>query len=433
MSYLPVRIRVLSLALFFMSGCTNSLPRDNVLFISIDTLRADRLGCYGYPSGSTPFLDRLAERGIVVRDTIATIPHTTPSHASILTGLFPMHHGSRDNALPVKPNMATLAGYLAREGYATGGFAAHFLLSPECSGLNQGFQTYSAPSKPGYMNAPNESGAFGIISNDSLPAGKVSETALKWLKTAPEPFFAFIHYYDCHRPHEAVSPFTEFAVPSVYDKEVALVDRAVDQIVIAILKRDLTRGLRIHVVSDHGESLGEHGLTGHGRFLYYPSVVIPWISSAYPQNTKGHISDILASTTDILPTLLSQLAIPIPETIDGIDQTGMEPNDETLRYSESATGWQNETGKRIRSVRNRRYTFIYGPETGISELYDRSMDPAETRDVGFVNAQVRTGFERFLNKWINQDTDTPANPVDVLDKPVIESLKALGYIPDEDD
>jgi arylsulfatase A-like enzyme len=423
----------LFIALFLcFSGCQIPEPSDDIVLISVDTLRADYLGAYGHIDAYSPMMDSLAQSGNQFFKVITSIPHTTPSHASIMTGLFPMHHGSRDNGIPVTQETHTLAEALQKNGYTTGGFTAHFLLSPECSGLEKGFDIYRSPPRPEYFDLPQENKKiFPIHSNESLSASQVNLEVFKWIETISTPFFLFVHYYDCHQPYQPASPFNHLDTGSAYAQEVASVDHAIHDLLVELEKSGHLKHTIVHIVADHGESLGEHHIQGHGRNLYYPALEIPWIFRDFSHETQGMIHRNQVRSIDIAPSIASQLHIPLHHIPDGSDVVGNEPLSSSMAFSESATGWQKEKGKRIRSIRTDRYTYIFGPDSGIDLLFDRETDPGEVRNQAQFQPAVRDILRDRLEEWKNQDHQNIVDPLQVLDSGMIKSLQALGYLETE--
>ncbi|MBN1550530.1 sulfatase [bacterium] len=409
-----------------------SATNPNIVLISIDTLRADYLGCYGYSRAYTPNIDRLSNQGILMHRTICSIPHTTPSHASILTGLYPKHHGSRDNAYPIQPDIMTLPEYLADYGYASAGFASHFLLSPKCSRLNKGFDHYDVPLRPNYMTFTDQNGNSAIISNKFVPAPEIVAKVRQWLPESRQPFFLFIHFYDCHRPHRTQPPFKLMDLPGSYGREVALVDQAVGHILSA-LEESTTLPTYVHLVADHGESLGEHNYRGHGTHLYFPSLEVPWIIGGLKTQLPKSITTNLAKTIDITPTILHMADANANTSFDGENILDAASSKTQYAMSESASCYSSETGKRIRSVRNDHYTLIYGPASGIRELYDETNDPAELKNLFNMKHEIVTDLLAALEVWHSDDPGVDNKPENELEPEILTELRSLGYVLESSD
>jgi arylsulfatase A-like enzyme len=397
---------------------------ENIVLISIDTLRADRLGSYGYPDGYSPTMDRLALNGQIQKTVYTVMPHTTPSHASLLTGLYPIGHGSRDNAIPLDDNVATLAQTLAAQGYDTAGSVGHFLLSAETSSLDRGFAFYRAPPQPGLESGVTEEGGivYPLISNDFRPWRIVNKHARNWMSAAQNPWFLFLHYYECHAPYLPSHPWTKIPDLHPYDGEIAGIDHAIADVLKMITANSSLETTEVVITADHGESLGEHGYTGHGINLYFPSMRVPWISG---DNTdSGSVQTGLRKIMDVMPTVLNDRNIPVPAGLDGVPDTDQI----TLVYGESPSLYPDEPQRRIRSVRNADFTLVYHRNANIRELYALQNDPGEMIDVSRRYPALKGSLTDQIETFVANDTDDLLYPEDVLEPPVKEALKALGYL-----
>jgi arylsulfatase A-like enzyme len=255
-----------ALAVAACSGSKTPDARPNVLLITLDTVRADRLGCYGYARARTPNLDALAKRGVRFERAYATVPYTLPAHASILTGLYPPAHGLHVNFQGSVPAEAqsVAAGFQAA-GYRTGALVASGVLDRRF-GLARGFDSYDDL----HDRPLNQS------SQVERPGSEVSAAAVKWLEQASsKPFFAWVHFYDAHDPYEPPEGFRDFAEP--YDGEIAFVDVQVGRLVAALERLGKLANTWIVVVADHGEAFGEHGEFGHGLLVYDSTMHVPLI------------------------------------------------------------------------------------------------------------------------------------------------------------
>src|SRR6185295_3326573 len=244
-------------------------PPPNVLLITLDTVRADRIGAYGYANAATPALDRLAREGIRFADATTQAPLTAPAHAALLTGLYPARIGVRDNATtPVPDAVTTAAEAFKSRGYRTGGFVGAFILTAPY-GFAQGFDTFDADF-PGFSDA--------LKLQVQRRGDAVVDRALQWLEgAAAQPFFGWVHLYDAHAPYDAPAPFGARFKTSPYDGEIAYVDACVGRLITALERTGRLDRTIVAVVADHGESLGEHGEQEHGMFLYEAALRIPWI------------------------------------------------------------------------------------------------------------------------------------------------------------
>jgi len=405
----------------------NQPVRSNVVLISIDTLRSDHLGAWGFPDGYSPTMDRMALRGLIRQSMFTVIPHTTPAHASLLTGLYPVHHGSRDNAFAIRKDVATLAETMKIAGYYTMGSVGHFLLSGKTSGFDRGFDSYWSPEEP--TNQPqtlkNGKRIYPLISNAFKPWKDVNRPVAQWLKTVQEPYFMFIHYYECHAPYKPENPYGKIRHLHPYDAEIAGVDKAVYNVVSMLSAAGTLDKTEIIVTADHGESLGEHGFQGHGYHLYYPSMGTPWIT--WGGRGYSGIRTNLSRILDIMPTILAHRDIPLPFNLDGkADSSGVRKV-----YGETPSLYPGEPQRRIRSIRNYRYLYINHKNAGKKQLYCTEEDPAELTNVADTLPLVSNLLTDQLSEWTDADKATVLRPEKELSPNVLNALKALGYLAEE--
>ena len=279
-----------------------AVPRDpeaNILLITLDTFRADRLGANGGPAGLTPHLDALAREGVVFRDAVSPVPMTLPAHATILTGLNPPSHGVRTNGkYLLAPGAATLAEAMRAGGYETAAFVSSFVLDGRF-GLDQGFDAYDdrLPGAVKFANLESE-----------RRAGETIEAFRTWLEgRAPgRKFFAWLHFYDPHFPYDPPEPYrsdARFATP--YDGEIAATDAAVGAVVAALKRLNLYERTLILAVGDHGEAFGEHGEDkGHTFFCYEENLRVPLLFKAPGGRPSGQTVTTRVGLADVMPTLL---------------------------------------------------------------------------------------------------------------------------------
>jgi len=399
----------------------------NVVLITIDTLRADRVGCYGYKQGRTPTLDGLARQGVLFRTVVAPTPLTLPSHCSILTGTYPMAHGVRDNVGYTLPGgETTLATTLKSHGYSTGAFVGAYVLDAR-RGLNQGFDTYSGPSP-----ATKREGDPRIVNLRTLErkAEEVVAEALEWLRTqGRKPFLVWIHLFDPHDPYEPPPRFRKL-LPDPYDGEIAYADYALGQVIEYLKAQGIYDRTLVVATSDHGESFGEHGEFAHGYYIYDTTLLVPLIIKApadlaiAPRSIGGPVRSI-----DIPPTILQFLRIPVPPTMQGTGLLSLIFGKRDYRrppdaYSE--TYYPNQFGwSALRSVRQRRFKYIDAPKP---ELYDLLADPQELHNLFGRNRAMALELKSQLGALVARSVSeqrprgTPVSPVDV------ELLKSLGYL-----
>ena len=281
-------------------------PPPNVLLVTIDTLRADHVGAYGYSAAATPVLDELAHRGVRFASVESAAPLTGPSHATILTGQYPPRHGVRENvSFLLEPGQTTLATRLRRRGYHTGAFVGAYPVAAGF-GFGQGFDHFSE----GLHANP------GIGQGAERPANEVADAAVDWLRAAAPPFFAWVHFYDPHAPYAPPPPFRERFADRPYDGEIAFTDEQLGRVVGALREAGHAEDTLVLVLADHGEGLREHEEAGHGILIYESTLRVPLIVSG-PGVPRGLVVNDAVGTVDVVPTLLALLGLEAPADLPG--------------------------------------------------------------------------------------------------------------------
>lgn len=391
-------------------------PKQNVLLITIDTLRADRLSCYGSQRPLTPNIDRLASRGALFRFAIAHTPTTLPSHTNILLGTTPVYHGVHDNLnFVVAEDFLTLAEYLQDNGYETGAFVGSYLLDHRF-GLSQGFKTYD----------DNYSRPHGQkLANLERPAGEVVKAALEWLRDRRPPWFLWIHCYDPHDPYDPPEPFkTEYA-QDLYNGEVAYVDASLKPLVDLIETDSLRKSTTVIFTADHGEALGEHGEETHGFLAYNSTLWVPLIIVS-PGTKSQEISE-LVSHVDLFPTISELLSLRKPENLQGLSLVPLlEKKQLPPRpvYFESLYPYYNRGWAPIRGFYQEGLKFIDSP---IPELYDVKKDFTEKQNL--IRSGTAAKYKSYLSGLIADLTGSQAQTAATkADRERLEKLRSLGYI-----
>jgi arylsulfatase A-like enzyme len=308
----------------------------DVFLITIDTLRADHVHCYGYEAIQTPALDGLAKDGVRFSQAFTPSPITNTSHASILTGLLPSSHGVTDFAVPLAPTHPTLAELLKGKGYHTAAFIGAVILDSMtlAPGLDRGFDFYD--------NFPEHSQSKSRWGRVERRGADVVQHAESWMTAhAAGSHFVWIHLYDPHDPYEPPPPFSQTYKDRLYDGEIAYADSALDGFIGYLKKTGRYDNALIIVVGDHGEGLGEHHEDTHGIFLYDSTTHVPLILKtpikAPAQNRHAQVVKAQVRTTDILPTIVDWLGIPPPSRLDGVSLKqyieGNEEKDRTFAIS----------------------------------------------------------------------------------------------------
>jgi arylsulfatase A-like enzyme/uncharacterized protein HemY len=396
----------------------------NVILITLDTCRADRLGCYGFSEIETPTIDGFAERGIRFEDCISQTPLTLPSHTSIFTGTVPFFHGVRDNGgFIVPPELKTMAEVFKDGGYATAAFVAAYVLDSKW-GLNQGFDYYFDRF---------DLSKFEKISLDSVqrPANEVIDEALKWLEANKrKKFFTWVHLYDPHTPYQPPEPFKSRYAKNPYAGEIAFADSQLARLWGWLESAGLAQNSILVFAADHGESLGEHRESTHGFFVYQEAIHVPLIFVTPFPKLRRVTSTAVVSLIDVMPTVLEMTGLPRPPEVQGQSLVPLffHPRREASGYAYSETyypryhfGWSE-----LRSLQDGRHKLIIAPDR---ELYDLAADPDEARNIAPVDNRTLASLEAAAARYIEKFSRN-SHQIDVrkIDEETREKLAALGYI-----
>jgi arylsulfatase A-like enzyme/Flp pilus assembly protein TadD len=401
----------------------DNVSRPGVFLITIDTLRADHVHCYGYDQIRTPALDLLAEQGIRFTQAFTPSPITNSAHTSIMTGLLPSSHGVSDFGVPLAAKYPTLAELLAKGGYQTAAFIGAVILDSKnlAPGLDRGFEFYD-----NFPEITKTKSRWGRLERRGM---EVEQRAESWLNTHPDgTHFVWVHFYDPHDPYEPPPPYSEIYKDRLYDGEIAYADSALGHFLAYLKKQGWYEGAMIVVVGDHGEGLGEHHEDTHGIFLYDSTTHVPLIVKLPNEREAGRTVEGQVRTTDIMPTILSLLGIAAPANLDGdsLEQflTGVEAAPRTV-FGETEYplrfGWAP-----LRSIRKEGFKFIEAPKP---ELYDLRADPGESHN----HYEPWDGTVQKLRKALAELSvkSPPAlgktSPAAVSES-TIDELHALGYL-----
>ncbi len=392
--------------------------RPNLLLVTVDTMRADRLGAYGWTRAATPAIDALARRGVLFESAFTISPVTLPAHASILTGRLPSRHGIRGNSFyTLRDGEVTLPQVLQAEGYRTGAVVAAAVLDRRF-GLNRGFAVYD-DEMPGL-----QTGAL-IAERD---AASVVSRALAWLGDVPNsvPFFFWVHLFDPHHPYAPAEPVGSSFRDAPYDGEIAYADREIARLLSALESQGVLRNTLILLTSDHGESLGEHGEDTHGVFLYDSTLRVPLIVAGpgVPSNVRR--SGAPVSLVDVLPTVLGRLNVAPPPDLDGIDLFASNLSRREFVYAETYLPRDFYNWSPLQALRSSGMKFVKAPSP---ELYDLRDDPSETDN----RAQGREGLVAELTRSIDETqpgSNVSADESGLLtpDAEFARRLESLGYV-----
>lgn len=410
-------------AVLWWSTATRVLPTGvlkgaNVLVITIDTLRADRVGSYGSRRDLTPNLDRLASEGVLVERAYAHVPLTLPSHASILTGEYPFRHGVRDNgSFRVAPGQATLGTLLKRSGYTTGAFVGAFVLDSRF-GLNQGFDVYD--DRYGVQTT------FADFYYLERPAEQVTGPAARWIEAQHGPWFAWIHLFDPHAPYAAPPAYVRAHPGDRYGAEIAYTDATLGAFIERLRAAGRLDHTLVVVTADHGESLGEHGERTHGLFAYDATLRVPLIFWARgvipPRIARGPVRHV-----DIVPTIADLVGVTAPAGLDGASARlllGGAEQDVGPSYFEAldanlTRNWAPLTGVTAGGVK-----YV---ELPLPELYDLERDPAEAHNRARAEPQKTSALAAILHR-VTAGALPASGTARRPDPETAERLRALGYV-----
>jgi arylsulfatase A-like enzyme/Flp pilus assembly protein TadD len=401
--------------------------KPNVILITIDTVRADHIGCYGATNVQTPTLDALAHDGIVFERAISQVPLTWPSHAAILTGTYPFQNGVQDfTGQPLDQRFRSVAQVFKQQGYVTGALVSAFVLDRSW-GLARGFDFYDDAFAPEVFQQKD----IGLVDRK---AGESITRALRWLntgwmqKTPRRPFFFWLHLYDPHSPYDPPEPFRTQYRGHLYDGEIAYADHELGRLMAWLKQSRLYDSSLIVMLSDHGESLGEHGEKEHGFFIYNSTVHVPLIVK--PPAGSGFRPGRVAKpveTTAVAPTLLRLAGLKGEEkqfqssSLLGGTATSEDPTYSESFYSFSSFGWSP-----LHALQTSRYHYIEAPTP---ELYDVVADPGEKNNLAPLQAATVAVLEDKLQTLLRKNPFQPAESAGAaLSADALEKLRALGYV-----
>ena len=412
---------VLTAGLVFVPGLRAAVkPQPNVVFITIDTLRADHLGCYGYKQIRTPNIDALAAESFRFERAYTPVPVTLPAHTAIFTGTYPTLSGMHDfSGNKLSSKQSTLASVLKEQGYITSAVIGSAVLDSRF-GLNQGFDFYYDHFDFNRLQESN-------LEEMERPGNVVADVALDWLaKNSQSKFFLWMHLYDPHYPYRPPAPYSEEYRDRLYDGEIAFADAQVGRLVAFLKTKSLYRNTLIVLTGDHGESLGEHGEKTHGFFIYNATLHVP-VLIHLPSSTSGKAVAELVSLTDLMPTVLQELKVDVPAQVQGRSLLPLltEKNDARSLYAETFLPRLHFNWSELRSVETEKFQFIEAPKP---ELYDLAADPGETHNLYGEKKAVAGELQARLNTLVRQySADQELAEKTGLDPALMERLKSLGY------
>lgn len=395
----------------------------NVILITIDTLRADHLACYGYKEIQTPTIDALAHDGVLFRRAISQVPLTWPSHAAILTGSYPFQNGVQDfTGHPLSSDFRSVAQAFQQSGYTTAAVVSSFVLDRSW-GLARGFAYYD----DAFSAKTFQEKGIGLVDRK---AGDSVSHALAWLKrTQKRPFFLWLHLYDPHSPYDPPEPFRTEYRDHLYDGEIAYADHELGRMLSWLKQSGIYDRSLIVLLSDHGESLGEHGESEHGFFVYnatinIPLIVKPTVQSGIPHDELKQLVETIA----VAPTLLHLAGLhdQIEKQFQRRNLFDRDSDQNAPAYSETFYPFSSFGWSPLHSLETSRYHYIEAPRP---ELYDLNSDPGEGNNIAATQPEVATVLKDQLKQLLTKTRSEPSSQTSTgtLNPDASQKLRALGY------
>jgi len=430
----------------WLSGCTkiSSHKKPNIILISIDTLRPDHMGCYGYSRPTSPVMDQFASEGLLFEDVTSPSPWTLPAHGSMLTGLYPNRHALKSHNVSLPKDIITLADVLQKQEYTTTEIINSDYLSKRY-GMNRGFTNYMYVVEKAHQVEPSQ----------------VEDKAKLWLSNSQtQPFFLFLHYFDVHsdycsqakyekiflRPYKgkfdgrtsqlrfyrdaqiALEQTDGEHLVDLYDAGIKQMDDGLDRLFSFLKSKGLYDNTYVIITSDHGEEFLDHGSVLHGRTQFQEMIKAPLIIQG-PGIPKCKRIKYAASLVDLMPTILSMANAPIPPSLDGIDLSPLWTEKNTSmpnRYIFAGADHNNKVYDTKQAVRHPRYKLHYDKLTKNQQLYDLQLDPGEKTDIASVSSELVDSMMAQLNNYMS--ITNKGRKLDSLSEEQIQKLKSLGYL-----
>lgn len=440
---------VLCLVVLLLPATMEAAPdqQPHIVVISVDTLRADRMGSYGYSRKTSPHIDGLLARGARFADARTVEPLTAPALASMLTSLPPHEHGSTRNGLRVRPELPSLPRVLRRHGYRTAAFVGSWTLREKLWAMADHFDHFEEVlSKARWL---------GMVKREAM-AEDLNEAALEWFSEQVEgetsrPVFLWVHYVEPHAPYVLQRDFmnqigaspdgNNYSASNKYDSEIAYVDFQISKLLEAVEDLVALENTLVVFVSDHGESLGEHGYWGHGRHLYEPTLHIP-MGISWPGHFEPRVVEAPALIIDLAPTLVGLLGIEVPDFFEGLDWSKVlagaagEPHDRVTFHQahRGSVGAKEDQTK----VREKGLLEVARLEGGRKEIlrvtssrrrvFDLASDPAELESLVLEQSEISAGLQIWLDRVMAGLVLADELPPPSLSDEDMDALRALGYL-----
>jgi arylsulfatase A-like enzyme/Flp pilus assembly protein TadD len=424
-----------------VSKSSSSIKKpSNIILITLDTTRADRMGFLGSKLGLTPNLDALAKQSVVFTRAYSQVPLTPPSHAAILTGTYPQFNHVNDMEDALAKDVPYAPEILRTHGYRTAAFIGSIVLQPAppfATGFDRGFDAYDA-------DFHSENPGDDRYKTVQRRGAQVVAHALAWLNKRPhpkDPFFIWIHLYDAHDPYDPPEPYKTRYAAAPYNGGIAYEDAVVGRLLRELKLRGLYDGTIMAVMADHGESLGAHGEDTHGVFLYDETIRVPLLIKMPLAKDGGKRIDNRVELIDVLPTLLQANSIEIPNEVQGKSLLGLMGRGNTAgnsttvawhdhpAYSQSEYPHNNFGWSALRSLRSEKYLYIQAPRR---ELYDETADPGAEHNLASSSKAVADTLASQLQALRQETINISEAPTVALDPEAQAKLGALGYMASTD-
>jgi len=401
-------------------GCKDTAPARGVVLVTLDTTRADHIGCYGYARAKTPALDALAAEGARFDQAASAVTTTLASHATMFTGLYPPAHGVRYNGMfRLVGKTPTIAERLREAGFSTAAFPAAFPVTAT-TGLARGFDVY--------RDLFTDPGGKDLPMNAERKAGDVVRLATAWLAdVGDKKFFVWVHLFDAHWPYEPPFPYSAEFSDRPYDGEIAYTDSELGKLFDALRAKKMWDGVAVIVAGDHGEGLFDHGERQHGHLAYESTLRVPLLVKP-PRGKRGVVVAEPVTLADLTPTILDYAGVPVPTDLHGVSlreaaRTGKAPRRDL--YFESLTGSLNYGWSPIEGLRRGSWKLIRSSEP---ELYDLAADPGEGKNAiarePLLVEDLADRLQTSLTAWA---AIAPADAAVTLDRESVLRLGSLGY------
>jgi len=421
---IPQVIIVIIISWIFISFKNNNEVKKsddlNVLLVTLDTTRADRVGCYGYKKAKTPNLDFLAANGVMFSNAYCQVPLTLPSHCSLLTGTYPLYNQVHNNGFYyLDHSHLTLAEVLREEGFKTAAFVSSFTVDSRF-GIDQGFDSYD-----------DTFDADEILKNfrSEKRAEKVFTSFSHWLdRNFDQKFFCWVHFFDPHVPYDPPSPFKEEFPERPYDGEIAYMDYYIGRIVDKLKKKNIFDKTFIILAGDHGEAFGEKDEIDHGYFIYDATLRIPLILYFPKRLPSNKVVESRARLIDITPTVLEMLTIPVAKEIQGVSLVPYiegRKKESLSSYIETYFPQENYGCSALIGLIAGDWKYIRAPKP---ELYNLKLDPQEEKNVFYLRKKVASAMKKELERIIHEFSAKKEARRKKLTSQEREKLRSLGYV-----